>query len=132
MEAFEVALKTALREADPLLECEVLGSYRRRASFSSDIDLVVRHKSFITKDDEETAAPLMRRIVEALDGEHLLDDENRLMYGSKKYAVAMLHLSGHMELTPFLCRDWLAYPATSIIAESTFVSLPIIHTRTSF
>nr|CRX79154.1 hypothetical protein ls5930a1_00183 [Leucosporidium scottii] len=118
MEAFEVALKTALRKADPLLECEVLGSYRRRASFSSDIDLVVRHKSFITKDDEETAAPLMRRIVEALDGEHLLDDENRLMYGSKKYA-----------LTPFLCRDWLAYPATSIIAESTFVSLPTIHTR---
>lgn len=93
MEAFEVALKTALRKADPLLECEILGSYRRRASFSSDIDLVVRHKTFVNKDDEETAAPLMRRIVEALEGERLLDDENRLMHGPKKYAVSYLALS---------------------------------------
>lgn len=87
MEAFDNALKSALRKADPLFECEVLGSYRRRAPFSSDVDLVVRHKTFIHKDDEDTATSLMRRIVAALEGEELLDDENRLMHGPKKYAV---------------------------------------------
>lgn len=36
----------ALKGADPALEGEIMGSYRRGKPYSSDIDYVVRHKDF--------------------------------------------------------------------------------------
>ncbi|ORY45449.1 hypothetical protein BCR35DRAFT_336274 [Leucosporidium creatinivorum] len=111
MMAFDAALRGALRKADPLLECELLGSFRRQASFSSDVDLVVRHKSFVNKDDEEAAASLMRRIVEVLEGENLLDDENRLMFGPKKYAgLARLPGNKHYRRIDIRLAPYHSYP----------------------
>lgn len=88
MEKLKSALEAAIHEADPTFECEILGSYRRQATFSSDIDLAVRHKSFIGKNDEETADQLMEAIVSVLEGHKLLLKENQLMLGPKKYAVS--------------------------------------------
>ncbi|GAA6010881.1 hypothetical protein JCM11491_004580 [Sporobolomyces phaffii] len=94
MEKLKSALMAALREVDPKFECEILGSYRRGVGFSSDVDLAVRHPTFIDKDDEETGRPLMDSIVRRLEDEGLVNPENQLMLGAKKYA-GLMKLPGH-------------------------------------
>ncbi|GAA5871054.1 hypothetical protein JCM16303_001676 [Sporobolomyces ruberrimus] len=89
MEKLKSALEDALKEVDPKFECEILGSYRRGVGFSSDIDLAVRHKSFTDKDDEETSKPLIDSIVARLEEEGLIERDNQLMLGPKKYAGLM-------------------------------------------
>lgn len=88
MDRLKDALELAVKAADPALECEILGSYRRQAEFSSDIDLAIRHKSFIDKDDQATAEPLMAKIIDELEEFGLIKEENQLMSGWKKYAVS--------------------------------------------
>lgn len=90
MEKLKSALEDALKEVDPKFECEILGSYRRGVGFSSDIDLAVRHKSFTDKDDEETSKPLIDSIVAKLEEEGLIERDNQLMLGPKKYAVCFI------------------------------------------
>ncbi|GAA5901955.1 GTPase-activating protein CIN2 [Sporobolomyces salmoneus] len=89
MEKLKSALETALKKVDPKFECEILGSYRRGVGFSSDIDLAVRHKDFVGKDDEDTSKPMMAAIVKQLEDEGLIEEENQLMLGPKKYAGLM-------------------------------------------
>jgi DNA-binding HxlR family transcriptional regulator len=87
MEKLKSALEEALQKVDSKFECEILGSYRRGVGFSSDIDLAVRHKKFTDKDDEEVSKPLMAAIIKQLEDDGLIDRENQLMLGPKKYAV---------------------------------------------
>ncbi|GAA5969606.1 hypothetical protein JCM3765_003447 [Sporobolomyces pararoseus] len=89
MEELKLALETALKKAKKDFEMEILGSFRRGVGFSSDIDLVVRHKTFLNKDDEATAKPLMAMIVKQLEDDGLIERENQLMLGPKKYAGLM-------------------------------------------
>jgi len=90
MEKLMSALEEALQKVDSKFECEILGSYRRGVGFSSDIDLAVRHKKFTDKDDEEISKPLMAAIIKQLEDDGLIDRENQLMLGPKKYAVRFL------------------------------------------
>ncbi|GAA6061758.1 hypothetical protein JCM10212_000738 [Sporobolomyces blumeae] len=89
MEKLKAALESALAKLDPAFECEILGSYRRGVGFSSDIDLAVRHASFVDKDDEETSKPMVESIVRQLEKDGLIEKENQLMLGPKKYAGLM-------------------------------------------
>ena len=107
MEKLREALELAVKAADPNFECEILGSYRRRADFSSDIDLAIRHKSFVNKDDLETAAPLIKKLVDELTEFNLIKTEDELMYGPKKWA-GFIRLPRHkhfrridVRLTPY-------------------------------
>ncbi|GAA5924967.1 uncharacterized protein JCM15063_005779 [Sporobolomyces koalae] len=86
MEKLKEALEDSLKRLDPEFECEILGSYRRGVGFSSDIDLAVRHKTFIDKDQTSVSKPMMDSIVKQLEAEGLITKENELMLGPKKYA----------------------------------------------
>ncbi|GAA6034997.1 hypothetical protein JCM8097_002135 [Rhodosporidiobolus ruineniae] len=86
MEKLKLVLEKALQAIDPRFECEILGSYRRGVDFSSDVDLVVRHPEFVEKDDEGTAKPMMEAIIRKLEKIKLIEEENQLMFGWKKYA----------------------------------------------
>ena len=44
MNQLKIALEIAVNSADSNFQSEILGSYRRGVGFSSDIDLLVRHK----------------------------------------------------------------------------------------
>ncbi|GAA6012661.1 hypothetical protein JCM10207_009072 [Rhodosporidiobolus poonsookiae] len=94
MEKLKLVLEKALQAIDPQFECEILGSYRRGVDFSSDIDLAVRHPSFVDKDDEEAAKPLMASIVRYLEKHKLVEKENQLQFGPKKYA-GLIRLPKH-------------------------------------
>lgn len=48
MESLKENLEKGARLADDQFESEILGSYRRGVAFSSDIDLLVRHKVSIS------------------------------------------------------------------------------------
>lgn len=87
MELLRDALEKAVKAVDPSFECDILGSYRRGVEFSSDIDLALRHESFINKDDDVVADKLMKAVVAELEKRELIDPENTLMNGGKKYAV---------------------------------------------
>lgn len=87
MEKLKSALENAIKKIDPHFECEILGSYRRGVGFSSDIDLAVRHRDFIDKDDEETGKVFVNQIVQQLEEDELIERDNQLMLGPKKYAV---------------------------------------------
>jgi len=87
MEKLKSALENAIKQIDPHFECEILGSYRRGVGFSSDIDLAVRHRDFVDKDDEDTGKVFINQIVQQLEEDGLIERENQLMLGPKKYAV---------------------------------------------
>lgn len=89
MEALSTAVSSVLASFDPTLENEILGSYRRGVAFSSDIDMVVRHKSFVDGDDADASKEWMERIVEALGKEKLVKEENLLTNGVKKFSVSI-------------------------------------------
>jgi hypothetical protein len=89
MEKLRSSILSALKAIDPAFECEILGSYRRGIPFSSDLDVALRHPSFVEKDDEATAKPLMRSVVAHLEKQGLLEEEHALMLGAKKYAVRL-------------------------------------------
>ncbi|GAA6047698.1 hypothetical protein JCM3770_001725 [Rhodotorula araucariae] len=94
VEKLKAVLEKALAAVDPRFECEVLGSYRRGANFSSDIDLAVRHPDFRDKDDEETSKLMMEQIVKYLEKHKLILKEDQLMLGGKKYA-GLIRLPRH-------------------------------------
>jgi len=87
MEKLKSALENAIKQIDPQFECEILGSYRRGVGFSSDIDMAVRHRDFVDKDDEDTGKVFINQIVQQLEEDGLIERENQLMLGPKKYAV---------------------------------------------
>jgi hypothetical protein len=128
MEDLRSLILSTLKTVDPEFECEILGSYRRGIPFSSDLDVAIRHPSFVEKDDEETAKPLLKSVVAHLEKEELLEKENALMLGAKKYAVrVLLEFSfTFAELTPSLDirRVSFAFPTTSTTAASTSASVP--------
>ncbi|GAA5829038.1 hypothetical protein JCM11251_004104 [Rhodosporidiobolus azoricus] len=94
MEKLKVVLEKALKKIDPAFECEILGSYRRGVPFSSDVDLAIRHPKFVDRDDEETSKPMMQAVVKYLEKHKLLEKDNCLMNGSKKYA-GLIRLPRH-------------------------------------
>ncbi|KAM0792678.1 hypothetical protein ACM66B_002458 [Microbotryomycetes sp. NB124-2] len=94
MDVLATTLTKVVKSVDPNLTCELLGSYRRRAEFSSDVDLTLRHESFIDKDDKTTASRIMTRIVNELEARGLVKQENQLMNGWKKYA-GLIKLPGY-------------------------------------
>ncbi|GAA5973278.1 hypothetical protein JCM11641_003048 [Rhodosporidiobolus odoratus] len=94
MEKLKTVLEKALQAIDPRFECEILGSYRRGIAFSADIDLAVRHPDFVDKDDEATSKPMMQSIVKYLEKHKLIEKENHLMLGPKKYA-GLIRLPRH-------------------------------------
>ncbi|GAA5994352.1 hypothetical protein JCM5350_004295 [Sporobolomyces pararoseus] len=111
MEKLKVALETALKKAKNDFEMEILGSFRRGVGFSSDIDLAVRHKSFLNKDDEATAKPLMAMIVKQLEDDGLIERENQLMLGPKKFAGLMkLPNHRHYRRIDIRLAPYLSYP----------------------
>lgn len=127
-------LETTLARVDDKFECEILGSYRRGVGFSSDIDLAVRHKDFTDKDDEATSKPMMTAIVRELEAQGLVQEEQQLMFGPKKYAVSP---SSTLPSTPSLtvlsrtyCRDSSSCPPIVTTDGSTSASLPTTRTRT--
>lgn len=88
MDALRDALGKAVQTVDPTFEFEILGSYRRGVPFSSDIDLAVRHQSFIGSEGQEALGKsLLGSIIEQLEVEKLVRKEHELARGVKKFAV---------------------------------------------
>ncbi|GAA5885027.1 hypothetical protein JCM6882_007197 [Rhodosporidiobolus microsporus] len=111
MEKLKLVLEKALKDIDPAFECEILGSYRRGVPFSSDIDLAIRHPDFLDKDDEETSKPMMKKVVEYLEKHKLLEKDNRLMLGGKKYAgLARLPRHKHYRRIDIRFAPYHSYP----------------------
>lgn len=88
MELLKSALEKALHKADPTFESEILGSYRRGVAFSSDIDLAIRHKSFVEGEDNATSKPLMLAVIATLEKMRLIQPEDQLTSGPKKFSVS--------------------------------------------
>lgn len=89
MEKLHEALDTAVKSADPKFQSAILGSYRRGVAFSSDIDLVVRHKAFDDADDLELAKKFMTKLITQLEKDGLVCEENAFTNGPKKYSVSI-------------------------------------------
>lgn len=86
MDLLRETLETRIHAVDPKFELQILGSYRRGIPFSSDIDLVVRHKKFVDAEDKEIALELMDSVVECLAG--LIRGEDLITRGPKKFSVS--------------------------------------------
>ena len=71
-------LKSIITKIDPKLIVEVVGSYRRKAKDSGDIDILIKHL-----DDPEDHDDIIKNIVEKLKKEKYLIDDFAL--GGKKY-----------------------------------------------
>jgi len=63
----EKLLKKIIKKIDPLLKLEILGSYRRKLPFSSDIDILIYHPKIKTKAQLNNARPYIKKIVNTLD-----------------------------------------------------------------
>lgn len=87
MDKLSAALDTAVKSADPKFQSAILGSYRRGVAFSSDIDLVIRHKDFDDADDLVLARTFMEKLITQLEKEGLVCEENAFTNGPKKYSV---------------------------------------------
>nr|XP_018266221.1 uncharacterized protein I303_00194 [Kwoniella dejecticola CBS 10117]OBR88379.1 hypothetical protein I303_00194 [Kwoniella dejecticola CBS 10117] len=110
---FEKLIKGALAKVDPTLGFEIMGSYRRGEFVSSDIDMVVWHKSYARRDREEkskkggyTKDSLMGKVMGALIDEGLIDEEKLFSRGEKKVlALTKLPTEGsiHRQIDIRLC-----------------------------
>lgn len=89
MDLLREELETRIHSVDPKFELEILGSYRRGIPFSSDIDLVVRHKTFVDAEDKEIALELMDSVVECLGAAELIRAEDLITRGPKKFSVSI-------------------------------------------
>lgn len=89
MDALKEALQAAVYAANFDFECEILGSYRRGVPFSSDVDLAIWHKSFDgSKEHDALGKELLESVVQKLEERGLVEKENELARGVKKYAVS--------------------------------------------
>lgn len=89
MDALKEALQEAVYAANFDFECEILGSYRRGVPFSSDVDLAIWHKSFDgSKEHDALGKELLESVVQKLEERGLVEKENALARGVKKYAVS--------------------------------------------
>ncbi|WVQ64373.1 uncharacterized protein L199_002536 [Kwoniella botswanensis] len=91
VEEFEKLIQNALNKVDPTLGYAIMGSYRRGEYVSSDIDMVVWHKSFPKRDREDKSkkggyAPdsLMGKVMNALIQEGLIQEDQLFSRGEKK------------------------------------------------
>ncbi|KAK4704852.1 hypothetical protein P7C70_g1357, partial [Phenoliferia sp. Uapishka_3] len=86
MEKLRQKLEECVLTADSRFECSILGSYRRGVDFSSDIDLVVRHKLY-NADNPDLSKALLTKVVDALTAKKLIKPEDMLTNGAKKYSL---------------------------------------------
>lgn len=100
MESLREKLEECVAAADPRFECAILGSYRRGVDFSSDIDLVIRHKK-LKVDDPVLSKVLLFKVVAKLTAENLIVNEDQLTCGDKKYSVRVLVRSLLLRWTDF-------------------------------
>ncbi|GAA5954542.1 hypothetical protein JCM8115_004619 [Rhodotorula mucilaginosa] len=95
MDALKEALQEAVYAANFDFECEILGSYRRGVPFSSDVDLAIWHKSFDgSKEHDALGKELLESVVQKLEERGLVEKENELARGVKKYA-GLVRLPGN-------------------------------------
>ena len=87
MNKLSAVLDASVKSADPKFQSDILGSYRRGVAFSSDIDLVIRHKAFNDADDLELAKKFMKKLITQLEDDGLVSEENAFTNGPKKYSV---------------------------------------------
>lgn len=81
MEKHEAFIKSTIVDIDPTLIVEVVGSYRRGAKDSGDIDVLITHPDHET--NEEQMEDLLKRIVVVMNKEKYTYDAFAL--GNKKY-----------------------------------------------
>ncbi|GAA5867476.1 hypothetical protein JCM3774_002915 [Rhodotorula dairenensis] len=112
MDALKDALQDAVHAANPEFECEILGSYRRGVPFSSDIDLAVWHKDFDgSKEQDALGRSFLESIVQKLESRGLVEEENELARGVKKYAgLIRLPGSSHYRRIDVRLAPYLSYP----------------------
>ncbi|KAL8278170.1 hypothetical protein RQP46_009343 [Phenoliferia psychrophenolica] len=110
MDSLREALESAVRAADPDFECEILGSYRRQATFSSDIDLVVRHKK-VKGDDQDASKVFLLKVLDVLEERQLILKEDQLTSGAKKYSgLVKLPAHKHFRRIDVRLAPYDAYP----------------------
>ncbi|WWD06269.1 hypothetical protein V865_004358 [Kwoniella europaea PYCC6329] len=113
VEEFEKLIKNALNKVDPTLGFAIMGSYRRGEYVSSDIDMVVWHKSFPKRDREDKSKKggyaidsLMGKVMNALIREGLIQEDQLFSRGEKK-VLALTRLpqpnSIHRQIDIRLC-----------------------------
>jgi DNA polymerase/3'-5' exonuclease PolX len=76
-------LQTAIHEVDPELRMMVCGSHRRLRPTSGDIDILLVHPGYQTK-DEVSASQLLPRIIQLLMDRHIIID-HLTQEGATKY-----------------------------------------------
>ncbi|WWC67248.1 uncharacterized protein I206_101155 [Kwoniella pini CBS 10737] len=110
---FEKIIRDTLAKVDPTIGFEIMGSYRRGEFVSSDIDMVVWHKSYPKRDREEKSKKggyaknsLMSKVMNALIDEGLIHEEKLFSRGEKK-VLALTKLPGensiHRQIDIRLC-----------------------------
>eukprot|EP01116_Phalansterium_solitarium_P015557 TRINITY_DN3444_c0_g1_i1.p1 TRINITY_DN3444_c0_g1~~TRINITY_DN3444_c0_g1_i1.p1 ORF type:complete len:398 (-),score=118.14 TRINITY_DN3444_c0_g1_i1:77-1270(-) len=94
MERLEKAVLDACNQADPTLTCKLVGSYRRGAESSGDIDVMITHPS--VTDANKMKSKIIERVVNILRQNGFLTDD--LGVGATKY-MGVCQLPGNDEST---------------------------------
>ncbi|BGO88941.1 hypothetical protein NBRC10512_005695 [Rhodotorula toruloides] len=81
----EKKIKKAVSAAGRGFQMEILGSYRRGSAFCSDVDLVIRHERYATKDQTDEGKELLGKIVDQLVEHGLVKPEHQLARGASKF-----------------------------------------------
>lgn len=81
----EKEIKKVVSAAGSGFQMEILGSYRRGSAFCSDVDLVLRHKKYATKNQKEEGEKLLSQVVDQLEKHGLVKPEHKLASGASKF-----------------------------------------------
>ncbi|KAI9101829.1 hypothetical protein DFS34DRAFT_683936 [Phlyctochytrium arcticum] len=91
VDVWEKLIDKAMKEVDPQMTLTIVGSHRRNAAFSGDVDALFTHPEFTsTSKSSFSSRDLLARIVDKLKGERYIIDD--LSQGDVKYmGVCKLH-----------------------------------------
>ncbi|KAJ9127347.1 hypothetical protein QFC24_000754 [Naganishia onofrii] len=84
MDIFKTLIAEALHKADPKIQFELMGMYRRGERLSLDIDIAVWHVSYVRADQERIAEDVMELVKNALVAAGLMGSERVFQSGKKK------------------------------------------------
>ncbi|GHJ86972.1 hypothetical protein NliqN6_3374 [Naganishia liquefaciens] len=88
MGVFHKAIGDALAEADPSIQFELLGSFRRGQAFALTVEFAIWQSSYSAlRDNDEAAKALMAKVKAALTAAGLMSPDFVFLNGSKKTMV---------------------------------------------
>lgn len=116
----EKKIKKAVSAAGRGFQMEILGSYRRGSAFCSDVDLVIRHERYATKDQTDEGKELLGKIVDQLVEHGLVKPEHQLARGASKFmGFIRLNAGSRFRRIDIRLVPHASYPYTVRFAHTT-------------